>query len=142
MRKLIQKLAKLYVSSGQQDRDKKIMESSRNLLLEDMLKQSGDVSSEVVLSKMLSNMSEDFYSFRKKHLHNPSVLWVSFECRSKLEAIPIDSLDPAGVRRLTFMGAEVRHTMYLDGISWVFDYKRASDSPWQLRPKPSTSGDL
>jgi len=37
MKELFKKLAKLYVSSGQQERDKKIMQSSRNLLLEDML---------------------------------------------------------------------------------------------------------
>lgn len=39
MKKLIQKLAKLYVSSGQQERDKKIIEASRNFLLEDLVKQ-------------------------------------------------------------------------------------------------------
>lgn len=37
MKELFKKLTKLYVSSGQQERDKKIMQSSRNLLLEDML---------------------------------------------------------------------------------------------------------
>lgn len=40
MKELIKKLAKLYVTSGQQEEDKKIMESSRNLLIEDMIKQS------------------------------------------------------------------------------------------------------
>lgn len=37
MKELFKKLAKLYVSSGQQEKDKKIMQASRNPLLEYMI---------------------------------------------------------------------------------------------------------
>lgn len=59
MKELFKKLAKLYVSSGQQERDKKIMQSSRNLLLEDMLEKEKRKNEEKVGNEIQKETCRD-----------------------------------------------------------------------------------
>lgn len=73
---------------------------------------------------LIDKLIEDFYRVRDRVGIRPSVLWVSFECERNLEkemeekcGCKIDS----GPKPVRFLGAEVKPTPLLHGVSWAFE---------------------